>query len=231
MLLRLAAWSPHDFDTDPCPPGVPDALFPSAERLCDYKAGVGSLDSRHLLKLCAGSELRDCGDDFDDPCYATGDGVATPDDGDWSPVTGYPAISTAGADDHFGNTTTAAVVRDDSDAHFKALHAFRSAAAGSRVRASFDYYSCPGGWGANWSGSDNAVNFDLALCGSYDGGADECVYFSESLHDTDEGFDIVLPGDPGRVRLLFVDSFDQPEMAAGAGKFGARSGHMAISVA
>src|SRR5690606_11739087 len=41
-----------------------------------------------------------------------------------------------------------------------------------------------------------AVDFDIALCGRRsDNGENECIYASQSLQDTVEGFDIRLPRD------------------------------------
>jgi len=68
---------------------------------------------------------------------------------------------------------------------------------GSRVRASFSYDSCPGA-STDINDLDTTVNFDIGLCGvNVSSGNSECLFFSESLDDSNEGFDVMVPEGAG----------------------------------
>lgn len=218
-LLRAAAWSPHSFDADsdpdtPCPASVGiNPLFPTAAYGCDYRAGVGSLDTRHLLVFC-GEANEECGESFDEPCVEYGEEHdVEPDDPRWVSIGDYPHLETADPEEFLDNAF--ALTRDDRGSQAMVLKSWGSTLdAGTRIRFAFAYNSCPTSPSFSTFSSVAAVNFDVALCGRTVLNSEEkCIFISESLHDTNEGFDVLLPEDLYAVDLLVIGPRDNDDPA------------------
>jgi hypothetical protein len=77
--------------------------------------------------------------------------------------------------------------------------------AGDHLRAVMVFDGCPSAVGANPKNLGTANNFDLALTGfPADGGPEEVIFISESLHDTKEGMMVRFPKDYTNVYLLMI---------------------------
>jgi hypothetical protein len=97
----------------------------------------------------------------------------------------------------------ALTLREKPGTFYLATH-LGSMVAGENVRAVWSYDSCPEGKSV---GDDITIanNFDLAICGRYNDGVDdvwECLWVSESPHETNEGFHVTTPRDYDEVDIL-----------------------------
>ena len=84
----------------------------------------------------------------------------------------------------------------------------------SEIRVSLSYYSCPNTLLPKDTAISTAVDLDLVMCAVESNGDRNCYAASQSLHDTNEGFHVVVPEEAiGKVHEVYLvkdaDS-DQP---------------------
>lgn len=177
---------------------------------CDYRGGTGLLNAANVALFCASpGPGTPCKDPTGEPCptgWAVDRGTVGSGDAEWKNL---PSIAT-NPSDFLGNaqrssTYTTGLVRTGT--HFRVVRSLGAIGAGRRIRASLAYHSCPAqpsaviAMGSPFQGNNvnpmllkASVNFDLGLCGQQViGGPTSCVWLSESLDDTNEGFDVVVP--------------------------------------
>jgi hypothetical protein len=82
---------------------------------------------------------------------------------------------------------------------------YGAAAAGTRIRATFSYYTCPSAGRNATSTHDDGPNidFDFILC-DLSASPPKCPGISQSNDDTSEGFDIILPTSFSDLRFYVV---------------------------
>lgn len=213
-ILRTAPVAPnllevHPFLPSTCPgtslyPNYPTAVGTHG---CDFRAGVGLLDTRDLVWWCE----KDCRKEEGGPCVGDGEGMASPDDPDWEPIPEWMAS--------FPGERSLEQAREDGvlvnalrapHAQMKRLQGLGARRKGTRIRSSFSYYSCPMG-GTKFDGTlkpddlTTAVNFDYAICGLKVGAKEmHCIDVSESLHDANEGVDVRLVEDYDSIGLYLI---------------------------
>lgn len=192
-----------------CPPS-PVPAYPMPYLGCDHKSGAGPVDSTYLggQRACqlypAGqfappNPLYLCSNP---PCAAQGSGSLTPTSG-WTNLDAHLVTSSIGR--HYAKSHQAAdagapdvgpqpPLGQAPNVKWLLLRRINGLGQGTRIRATFSYYSCPAGAMANPSTLTLAANFELVLVGQRSGAPQsEWLAVSEGLHETNEGFDIKLP--------------------------------------
>ena len=176
-----------------CPMGSLFPKYPSADAQfgCDYKAGAGAVDAKGLDIWCGGPSNGTAGS-------TTKTGTTTPGSG-----TALPSfIITAAASNYIStnhSALTSGNARQTPGPKQEIVYTWNNVTAGSRIRATFTYYSCPVQVSGSVSASpsiselDPAVNLDFALCGKRaSNGANRCLFISEQGNSTSEGFDVTI---------------------------------------
>lgn len=182
---------PSGFPPTDCPglPGISGPpLYPAPQWGCDHYGGTGIVDAAILQASClVGDPPPGCGAE-ESPCTTTRTGSLTsegwtslpewlePPPVKWSENATQPLRQPAG--------------------RFTMVESLGALGSGTRIRSSFSYLSCPSSPLAAASSLGAANNLDLVLYGLRAGaGQPEVLIASESLHDTNEGFDVTLTDD------------------------------------
>jgi len=188
--------TPPAIDPPTCPGMGAFPRYPNPTLGCDYRGGCGRVDSDRLVIWC-GTQPEEC--TAATPCTSSKEGAVGADDAAWGEIpewarTAEPEYFLDNATQH---NTAQTRLRQDPDARWIPIHKMETLKAGTTIAASLSYYACPPAY-TYMPGPLSAVknNLDLALCGrKLSNDQLTCLSVSESLHDSNEGFEITLPED------------------------------------
>ena len=198
--LRTAAYRPHDLEPDPDAPA-----YPTPGQADDARAGTG-------INHAMGMRLY-CEDQPGQPELQIDQGTIDPtDDSSWTSITEYRFMM----EEEFPRMDD-----DDIVVHPQPVRTEDTVVQDlwkiedpvERVRVTFSWHSCPpsdnGGIdpGQQVDFIEPAVDFDIILCSE---SAAECIGLSESLDDTNEGFDVEVPNSLSQVDDWMVSLLKPP---------------------
>jgi hypothetical protein len=183
-LMRTSAWKPHMIEDS-----QDDPRYPIPGQSPDSRAGAGIPFASWFLS-CEG-------DSPDGQGGGKASGILDPtDDSSWTSVNEYMTS------ENFEETPNDNIITHRQPINRTKDHVKKKIAefpvGTERVRMTFSYNTCPPSDGqdprtdfGNVDKNVPAVDFDLVLCSDEKGG---CVAVSDSRDDTNEGFDVDIPG-------------------------------------
>lgn len=180
-MLRTAAWQKHSVEDTSS-----DPRYPIPGQSPDSFAGAG-IPTSNGMELYFGS-----GGSEDDPNSEAKRGTIDPTtDRGWTSVSQYPFMS----EDTFPKTPDSNIVTHQLRSANSVVKPLWEVGSASRIRVTFSYYTCPPGREeprdfSTVDKNEPAVDFDLILCSK---SQKECAAVSESVDDTNEGFDVQVP--------------------------------------
>lgn len=194
---------------------------------CDYRSGVGPVDSEDLLIWCNPP----CSEgDFVGPCALTESLELSPDDPGREDVPAWMRDDIPWSELPIRGS---ALVNRKASSRVRVIHEWEDVPLGTRFRSTLSYHSCPAGARDHFAGQKNirlnpsdlstAVNFDLVICGHAKGDRDpKCLFQSESLHDTNEGFHVSTKEEFDWIRIYLVEPDQWAPCASESGAPGRR---------
>jgi len=131
-----------------------------------------------------------------------------PDDPNWHEINSEDPedpFASVEVEDYLENAVPYALTLREDDGEWMQIADLGAMNEGTHLRATFSYSSCPGQYEQITNPLALAVNFDLGVCGWYSNNTKfECIFFAESLDDSNEGFHIVLPRDYDEIGLYLI---------------------------
>lgn len=201
-IARTAAWPRQNLEDDS------DDIYPIPGYSEDSRAGAGILEAHRLKAFCGGKPNGD---------YTTGRGRGDISQGEPAPPwMEDEELDTTGVITHEEWETVQGTLKlnFNNDVSVVPLANFGKEEAGSRIRMTLSFYTCPQSEpSALVDDVEPSRDIDLLLCG-YDPDQDknECFAVSESFDDTNEGFDYRLQAlyEDVVAYAIFENNVEQP---------------------
>jgi hypothetical protein len=190
-LVRSGAWRTHDLES-------PNPAYPIPGFHDDAKAGAGIIHAGGLRIWCGGGGGGGDGSGTDDPSTDQG----------WDDIPDYATPEKFPEPDESVITKHQSLRDSNGDYVWRPLW---SGSGAHRLRATLSFYTCPpsdgngdtvSNPGSSVDKLEPAIDYDLMLCSDEE---DRCLVVSESLDDTNEGFDVEVPnGSEGSEWTLYA---------------------------